>query len=235
MHHDDLYILTPESVLSKAIIAQPILLQVVNRFGLKLGLGSASVQEICDENNINLNVFICVSNLYTNQHLEEDLSSFIDGLPAMIEYLSNSHHEFLDEKYPEIKHQIKLLSQLNSEKGVLMVDKFFDEYFQEVRDHLAYENEVVFPHVLSMVKNEEIVQDEFSVSVYKDKHDDIEEKLNDLKNLLIKYLPVQQDGKVRIELLRMLNDLEKELHIHSEIEEGLFMPTVEILEKSLAQ
>lgn len=235
MHHDDLYIITPETILSEALIAQPILLQVINRFGLTLGLGSATVQEICMQNNIHVDVFVCISNLYTTQHIEKEFVNCTEGLPAMIDYLSYSHNDFLNEKYPQIKYQIKLLSQLNTEKGVLMVDKFFDEYFQEVREHLAYENETVFPYVLTLVKNKKMPNEEFSVSVYKDTHDDIEEKLNDLKNLLVKYLPVQQDGKVRNELLRMLNDLEQEVHIHSEIEENLFMPTVELLEKSLAE
>ncbi|MGC8803040.1 MAG: hypothetical protein ACP5PS_04610, partial [Bacteroidales bacterium] len=56
---------------------------------------------------------------------------------------------------------------------------------------------------------------EYSVEEYREHHDDIEEKLSDLKNLLIKYLPAREDQQARRRLLTHLFELESDLAIHS--------------------
>jgi len=63
---------------------------------------------------------------------------------------------------------------------------------------LDYENKVVFPYVLDLFEqvNEQKTTREitkYSVVEYKDHHNDIEEKLNDLKSFLIKYFPQDKD------------------------------------------
>lgn len=116
---------------------------------------------------------------------------------------------------------------------MLMVDKFFNDYFIEVKEHLNYENEVVFPYALDLI-NKNIKQknksDSFNVLVYKEHHDDIEEKLADLKNLLIKYLPQENDQQLRRNLLFCLFELELDLNIHSQIEDLILIPLLEKIE-----
>jgi regulator of cell morphogenesis and NO signaling len=73
----------------------------------------------------------------------------------------------------------------------------------------------------------------YSVSEYKDHHNDIEEKLNDLKSLLIKYLPLKNDQPIRRKLLFSLFELEYDLNIHSQIEELILIPLVSKMELHL--
>jgi regulator of cell morphogenesis and NO signaling len=117
-----------------------------------------------------------------------------------------------------------------------MIGTFFDKYFREVTEHLDYENEVVFPYVLSL--NEKLAgkasgneTDSYSVTEYREHHDDIEEKLADLKSLLIKYMPQKDDQQIRRQLLLCLFELEYDLKIHSMIEESLLIPVVEEMER----
>ena len=121
-----------------------------------------------------------------------------------------------------------------------LVSVFFKDYFREVTDHLDYENEVFHPYVIqlaSQINNNEPsnIRDEYSVKQYKARHDDIEEKLNDLRNLLIKYLPVNQDQTVRRKLLFLLSELEFDLKIHSDIEELILIPFTLRMEKKVKQ
>ena len=67
-----------------------------------------------------------------------------------------------------------------------MIGKFFDKYFMEVTEHLDYENDVVFPYVpnlnnLLTRKNYDNAVSSYSVTQYREHHDDIEEKLTDLR------------------------------------------------------
>ena len=94
---------------------------------------------------------------------------------------------------------------------------------------------VVFPYVLNLherIKNGEHKNQlkEYSVIEYRDHHNDIEEKLEDLKKLLIKYLPEKSDRIIRRKLLFSLFELEYDLNVHSQIEEHILIPLVEKME-----
>jgi len=73
----------------------------------------------------------------------------------------------------------------------------------------------------------------YSVKEYQDHHNDIEEKLTDLKNLLIKYLPQKEDQQIRRKLLFSLFELEYDLNIHSRIEDNILVPLAELMERNL--
>ncbi|MBO5787458.1 MAG: hemerythrin domain-containing protein, partial [Bacteroidaceae bacterium] len=60
----------------------------------------------------------------------------------------------------------------------------------------------------------------------------INEKLNDLKNIIIKYLGEEFSLPVRFELLNNIYSVEKDLRKHSMIEDRLLVPLVEKLENS---
>jgi regulator of cell morphogenesis and NO signaling len=124
----------------------------------------------------------------------------------------------------------------NGENG--LVEQFFIEYFNEVKEHLDYENQVVFPYIINLSGKLENAapnhkQAHYSVKEYREHHNDIQEKLNDLKSLLIKYLPRQNDLPLRRKLLFMLSELEYDLDIHSRIEDRILIPLVAEMEMHL--
>ena len=74
---------------------------------------------------------------------------------------------------------------------------------------------------------------EYSINDYYDEHDDIEEKLFDLKNILIKYLPQQKESDIINKLLINLFMLEQDINYHSRIEDKVLVPKVAAIEKEL--
>jgi regulator of cell morphogenesis and NO signaling len=124
-----------------------------------------------------------------------------------------------------------------NQEEIVLIEKFFNEYFNEVVEHLNYENQVVFPYVNNLYNQwqgnppDDFVDSKYSVEEYREHHDDIEEKLSDLKNLLIKYLPARNDQSARRKLLVHLFELESDLAIHSQIEDKVLIPLVSQLEK----
>jgi regulator of cell morphogenesis and NO signaling len=140
--------------------------------------------------------------------------------------------------YPDIRSIIKQMYELNNQKEMELVEKFFNDYFDEVTEHLKYEDEIAFPYMKSL--HEHIVKQKpfdepisYSVNEYKDHHNDIEEKLNDLKNLLVKYLPGKNDQKLRRRFFNSLIELEYDLNIHGKIEDMVLIPLVEEMELDL--
>jgi len=109
-----------------------------------------------------------------------------------------------------------------------------------VRNHFNYEEQTVFPYIVHLHEKASGrqmtgVSPDYSVSEYREHHDDIEEKLDDLRNLLIEYLPLKEGHQMRRMLLFKLYELEHDLRIHSRVEDHLLIPLVASMEARLKE
>ena len=71
------------------------------------------------------------------------------------------------------------------------------------------------------------------IDSYAEEHSDIESKLFDLKNILIKYLPESKDSYLRNQVLNALFKLENDLNDHSRIENMVLVPMISVMENEL--
>lgn len=238
MYKNESMIVVSDMVMSEIINKNPYFLLMLEHFGISLAVNEKTVLQICSENNININLFLSFANLFngTNQLPISEYS--FDDICNILKYLRNCHQYYLDESYPKIRNYIKQILTLNHQSESRLIENFFNEYFNEVSDHLKYENDVVFPYALSLYNqykksSEGVNKLKYTVLEYKEHHEDIEEKLADLKNLLLKYLPQKKDQQIRRNLLFSLYDLEYDLHIHSQIEDFILIPLLEQMEHIL--
>lgn len=225
---------SPGMKMADLVTGNPFLLLLLEHLEISLELQEKSISEICSEYHIDPGLFLVMANLYLGNPTET-LRYSSDVVRTIIRYLENSHEFYLADRYPLIKSSIVEINRLNDSVQIRMIEKFFDKYFIEVREHLDYEDEVVFPYVIgldNLLKGEKAAVPgiEYSVQEYREHHNDIEEKLEDLYNLLIKYMPQKNDGRERRKLLFSLFELEYDLRIHSLVEENLLIPLVEEME-----
>lgn len=224
----------PEMKLTELFFENPMLLLMMEHFELNYVVHNKTVAEICSENDISPQVFISFANLYNGFHYEAEHTFAEADLSIMITFLLNSHRYYKSEKYPEIRRLIDQLSLHNDTPEIKLVGKFFDEYFEEVTEHLDYEDQVAFPHFAGLIREAEGGQSQsapFSADEYLDHHTDIETKLTELKNLLLRHISLKNDSALRRQLLFSLFELEYDLVIHSTIEESILIPLVKTLEK----
>lgn len=236
-----------EMKLSDIIHHDYTLVPVINRFDIQLGFGDITIEEICKTKKINLGFFLTILNTFhDSQYFPKE---YLKSFPAkvLIKYLRNAHKSYVDDKIPEIKGMISKLRKLSfgNKKTLDLISDFFEEYSIELGTHIEREENVVYPYVLKLEDNisntgnvKSILEemDLYSISNYEQDHEDIEEKLFDLKNLLIKYLHAETNESKLFEetsylLLRELFVLEKELREHSRIEDLILVPKVEDMEK----
>jgi regulator of cell morphogenesis and NO signaling len=232
--------LTPDLKISDIILNNPYLLLFLEHFGVDLPTQDKTLKSISDEYNISIPLIMKLVNLYNGvQYLPDDELSFSDTKP-IISFLKNSHKFYTDEIYPEILSIIEQMAEVNDSKEMALVKKFFLQYFSEVTEHLEYEDNVVFPYVMDLhdqiQKGEDSKNNKvYSVVEYREQHNDIEEKLDDLKKLLIKYLPHKNDRVLRRKLILSLFELEYDLNVHAEIEDLILIPLVVKMETQLNQ
>jgi regulator of cell morphogenesis and NO signaling len=207
------------------------LLLVISRFGVSLGFGNHTVKEVCDSNGIDCKTFLVVVNFLSETNFEVDYDFEDISIVSVIEYLKNAHAYFLDFKLPGIRN--KLIEAVNNHNENIPYEsiflRFFDEYVSEVRKHMEYEDKVVFPYALKVLSGEN--DSHYSITVFQDRHNEIDSKLVELKNILVKYYPAKVSNYLLTEVLFDILSCEIDLATHNQVEDYLFIPTVEALEQ----
>ncbi|MFA6334804.1 MAG: hemerythrin domain-containing protein [Bacteroidales bacterium] len=228
--------LTKKTKVAEAIGNSPGIILVLERLGLYLGVQEKTIDAICREHNLNPAVLLTLLNMQINRFYEPEEKLRISDITVIVDYLKKSHDYFQSEIYPAITADIRKMAETDAKKEIKMLEEFFNDYCIEVDEHFAYENNVAFPYILKLYQNTSdgetaIPDSHYSVNEYKSHHDDIEEKLDDLKSLLIKFLPHGNSYRLRRNILLHLFELEKDLKAHSKIENEILIPLVEILEQ----
>lgn len=215
------------------LFENPYLMLMMQHFGINFVVQDKSVEQVCKENHISKEIFIAIANLY-NGFQDLDASRFaVSDIDCIIAFLKNSHHYYQEEKYPEIKNLIHDIVKVNNTPEIKLIERFFDEYFTEVIDHLKYEDEVAFPYFAALTKEGRNKQKaDYSAGTYRDHHTDIETKIMELKKLLLKHIPLHHDRTLRRRLIISLFELEYDLTIHYTIEEDLLIPLIDHFEKT---
>ena len=173
---------------------------------------------------------------------QENLQDF--SVSLITDYLGKTHRYYLDVKIPELE---KLINQMVAEcyannKHAVLLESFFREYKNELIAHTKREDEKVFPYSIStelafLGKDNSLIEstasEGYSIQEYSSEHDDIESKLYDLKNIIIKYLAPTGNTSLCSKVLTELFNLEKDLNDHSRIEEKVLIPKVLLMEKKI--
>jgi regulator of cell morphogenesis and NO signaling len=219
------------------------LLSILSRFGINLGFGDKSIRQVCNDYGIDYDFFLEIINSFHHKQYfpKKHLQGF--SIHLIVDYLRKSHEYYLKLKIPEISLILnKLLVSSDSGNTLQLIDKFFKEYCTELEIHINREEEKVYPYIFSVEKaflnkkaNKEIFDtiSDYSMNDFEREHDNVEDKLLDLKNILIKYLPVPIDLRLSQSVLFELFRLEDDLRDHARIEEKILVPKVRFMEKWL--
>ena len=215
--------------MAEVVISNPKLLLTLSRFGIELGFGDHSVKEVCDKAKVSPSFFLLICNLYSNSDFipsQDDIRS-VDAY-TILSYLSESHKYYLEERLPHIELHLRRIVEDCPAKFCNTINRFFNEYKDEVESHFKYEEDVVFPYIKSLCNK--TLSPNFSISEFKSNHSNIEDKLNDLMNILIKYLPANVFPKERIEISLDIMEVTSDLRSHTLVEERILVPFVEMME-----
>ncbi|MBN2778099.1 MAG: hypothetical protein JXR36_10660 [Bacteroidales bacterium] len=232
MYKTQKYYITKDKKIIELINENYSLLLCLQHFNIDFSVNNKTVQEICIENNIGVNTFIIIANLYNSFLPSENEILKIDDIKPILQFLKRSHSFYTEDKYPELKYYLEKLKNDSSLNEFILIEQFFNEYFEEVMEHLKYEDEIAFPYFHSLIQDRMTYQKKsFSSKEYKNHHTDIETKLADLKNLFLKHLKIESELNIKRKFLNTLFGLEFDLKIHSVIEEKILIPLIEIIEK----
>lgn len=220
---------SPTDKLRNLVRDNSSLLMVMSRFGISSGFGEKTVEEVCGMHGVDVATFLSVANLISGK--EKDYKSL--SLSSLIGYLRRAHTYFLDYNLPTIRRRlIEALDCSGSDDVAFLILKFYDEYVTEVRKHMEYENTVVFAYVDELLQNR--LDSSFSIDVFGGKHNHIDIKLKELKDIVISYYPNKCNDMLNSVLFDIIN-CEQDLASHCNVEDMLFVPAVAELERRVRE
>ena len=76
---------------------------------------------------------------------------------------------------------------------------------------------------------------EYNIGVFSKRHNQIETKLTEFKNILVKYNPVKANSNLLNDVLFDIYACEKDLSSHCRVEDYMFVPLIMELEKKIQE
>jgi regulator of cell morphogenesis and NO signaling len=203
-------------------------LQALGAFGINLGFGDKTVSETCEMNGVDTYTFLAVVNFTINDYANFEDDEQI-SVPTLLHYLKASHTYYLDFQLPFIRRELQESISENDPLGMLIM-KIYNEYAQEIRRHMKYEEKTLFPYVESLLEGRPL--NDYNIETFSKHHDQTDKTLRELKLMIIKYLPA--DNLHNNQLTATLYDIynnEEWLKQHAEVEDHIFTPAIKRLER----
>lgn len=214
------------------------MLQLMSRFGIKLGFGEQSVQTACENAGVDVPTFLTVVNYlkHSNPMHVAEMSEHI-CVSALLKYLKNSHSYFMDFRLPAIRRKLLEAVDCAAEHRIaFLVLRFYDEFVAEVGRHMNYENTQVHPYVEVLLSGK-LPTENFDAVVdrHANNHTNIEKSLTELKKIIIKYYPPNSNANLLNDVLMDIYMTEEDLLVHCRLEDTLFAQSVRRLEEELRE
>ena len=203
-------------------------LQALSSFGISLGFGDKTVSETCQMNGVDTYTFLAVVNYTINGHGDFENDEQI-SVATLLHYLKASHTYYLDFQLPFIRRELQESINEDDALGMLSM-KLYEAYAQEIRRHMKYEEKTLFPYVESLLDG--CPMNDYNVETFSKHHEQTDQKLHELKLMIIKYLPA--DALHNNQLTATLYDIynnEEWLRQHAEVEDHIFTPAIKRLER----
>jgi regulator of cell morphogenesis and NO signaling len=215
-------ILSPALKMADLVDLRSSLLGVLTRMGIPFGFGDETVEEVCRRQGVDPETFLLICSVYavddyvpTKERLRKA------DLRDVLKYLRLSHAYYMDVALKELADALKTLTEPCGEKHKRIIRQFFDEYKDELTKHFEYEEKTVFPYAEAILHHGRLTDDD-----YGENHSHMEEKLADLKSLVMKYLPPECGQQDICRALSCIFSLQEDIARHILVEDGVLVPIV---------
>lgn len=224
----------PES-LGAIASADPRTIIVLRKYGMDFCCGGKkSIADACAEKGIDLRPVL-------EELKNVELEPVIRPLPCnrwspdfLCEYIVRTHHDYVKATLPELKMYVNKVAAVHGDQHPALkeIKRLVLEMASEMTEHMAKEENVVFPYIASLVKGTQEVKPTGSMELMELEHEQVGELVHQIRIHANDYqLPADACGSYQ-HLYRLLQQFEDDLHLHVHLENNILFPKAAILEKS---
>lgn len=199
--------LDTSSILSEVVEENHQLIPVINRFGIKLGLGDKNIGDICKTANINTEFFLVILNTFLNEDYfpQKKLQKF--DIELVISYLKQTDTYLIHGQLHNLeKHLNAFISMSDGNSPQLkLIRRLFSEFKQELVGQIEQ----------GMVKGDAPLS-----------------LLTDLKSIIIKHISGNFNENMCYAVIFTIDSFQKDLEKNNRIREKVLKPMIDNLSES---
>lgn len=220
--------------LSEVVEEHPSLIPVINRFGIRLGLGDKSVKTICEEYGLDPDFLLTVLNTFLNEEYFPEKKLQMFHTSQIIDYLTKTNQYYLRYQLPNIERHLTSFISMSAPNNntVTLIGRFFSSFKEELTTRIRYDEQEWFPYCLSLSEKLKNMQEALHLSTTPQKTEDsIEALLYDLKSIMIKHLSGEYNENLCYAVIFSISSLEKDIKQHNRIRYRILEPMVKAMEE----
>ncbi len=188
------------------------LIPVLNRFGIRIGVGDHTLLELCEADELNVDFILTVLNVYLNDSYLPDTSLTLFDAGLIADYFQRTVENYIEVLVPNIeKHLNAFIALSGSESSELsMLRQLFLRFRERMTGYLQ--------------------------QMAEDENDDLpDDLLHDLKSILIKHLSREYNQNLAYATIFSVHSLEKDLAAHNRLRNKVLRPKLNELDHTTIQ
>lgn len=199
--------LDASSILSEVIEENHQLIPVINRFGIKLGLGDRTIGDICNSEKIDTEFFLSILNTFLNEDYfpEKKLQKF--DLELVVSYIKQTDAYLIHSQLHNLEKHLNAFIMMSDPNNAPL--KLIGRLFIEFKSELIGQIEQ------GMVKGDTPLA-----------------LLTDLKSIIIKHISGNFNENMCYAVIFTIDSFQKDLEKHNRIREKILKPMIENLSES---
>lgn len=184
------------------------IIPVINRFGVHLGVGEKTLEEICLQVNCNLEFVLAILNTYIDDDFfpEKKLKHF--DILEIISYLQKADGYTVNTQLFNLEKHLKAFISVSNpgNKQLLLINKLFDEFKKVLDENMDSGMIVNGVHSLEL--------------------------LIELKSILIKHITGDFNENMCYAVIFSIDSIQRDLQQHNRIREKILYPMINDLQES---
>jgi len=208
--------------------------------------GNRTIEEVCEKNKIDSNELLGklleVKLQKTNQSI--DYKSW--PLDLLVDYIEKKHHRYVEEKTPVLLQFLDKLCNVHGERHpeLFQINMLFKGCAGALASHMKKEELILFPFIKKMVKaklNDQIIEaPQFGtvnnpVAMMMEEHENEGERFRQISKLSNNYKAPEDGCNTYKVTYAMLDEFEKDLHLHIHLENNILFPEAVKLENRFTE
>ena len=206
--------------------------------------GDRTVEEVCEKSSIDPEELLSKLNDIQSSSTSQSIDYKTWPLDLLAEYIEKKHHRYVEEKIPVLRQFLDKLCKVHGQKHpeLLEVTALFIGSSKELSAHMKKEELILFPFIKRMVKAQlegtKIQSPQFGtienpIATMKDEHVNEGERFEQIAKLTDNYTPPADGCNTYKVTFAMLEEFEKDLHLHIHLENNILFPEAIKLEQLL--
>ncbi|WP_456442026.1 iron-sulfur cluster repair di-iron protein [Psychroserpens sp.] len=204
--------------------------------------GNRTIKEACDKKGIDCSILMNEINSVLNENKSETIDYKSWPLDLLVDYIEKKHHRYVEEKIPILSQFLDKLCRVHGERHpeLLKINELFLASAGELASHMKKEELILFPFIKQLVtaklENGSVQSPQFGtvenpIAMMKNEHDNEGERFRKIAELTDNYNPPADACNTYKVTFAMLDEFEKDLHLHIHLENNILFPEAIKLEK----